>query len=319
MAAPDPTPALSDRDFQRIIRLARRHFGLDLHNCKQGLITARLGGILRELGLGTYQQYCDYVESDRSGAALAELADRLTTNHTSFFREPIHFDILREIIFPQLRTRPRIDIWCAACSSGEEAFTIAMALLEESPRDASPTIRIRASDISTRMLQKARCAAYSAARLAAIPAALRRRYLLPGQRADDQRQGAEVWRFKSEVRSMIDFERLNLVDPLPPAYRFSVIFCRNLMIYFDKPTQQSLIQRLTHQLEEGGYLFVGHSESLHGIAHGLDYVAPATWRKPGRLRGELHRPQPSPPHSAPHSPQPSPPHSPKNSSQIGRG
>ncbi len=287
-AAPDATPALTGRDLEKIGRLAHRHFGLNLRDCKQGLIAARLGRMLRELGLQSFQQYCDYIRSDRTGAALAELADSLTTNHTSFFREPAHFDLLRKIVFPQLRSRPRIDIWCAACSSGEEAYTIAMALLEESPHDAALTVRIKATDISTRMMQKAKSATYPAARIAAISPAMLRRYLLPGQRADDRREGAEVWRFKPEVRAMVDFERLNLMQPMPPSCRFPVIFCRNLMIYFDKPTQQDLIQRLSQHLEDGGYLFVGHSESLHGIAHSLDPVAPAIWRKPGRLRSSPH-------------------------------
>jgi len=280
----DSIPALKDSEFEKISRLAHERFGLDLHNGKQGLVAARLDKTLCELGLNSFQQYYDYLRTDRSGAALADLADRLTTNHTSFFRGPGHFDFLRKTVFPALHARPRIDIWSAACSSGEEPYTIAMSLLEESPRDAA-RVRIRATDISTRMLQKARNATYSAARLAPIPSAMVRRYLLPGQRADDQRAGAEVWRFKPEVRSMIDFEHLNLVGTPPQTYRCPVIFCRNIMIYFDKPTQQNLVQRLTQNLEDGGYLFIGHSESLNGVTHGLEYVAPAIYRKPGDLRG----------------------------------
>jgi chemotaxis protein methyltransferase CheR len=207
------------------------------------------------------------------------MVDHLTTNHTSFFREPRHFDLLRKTIFPTLRTRSRIDIWSAACSSGEEPYSIAMSLLEESPREAAAKVRIKASDISTRVLEKAKLGVYPAERFEGIAVPLMQRYLLKGQD-----EAADTYRFKNEVRSMIGFEHLNLMEKLPAGYLCPVIFCRNIMIYFDKPTQQSLVQRLSEHLEEGGYLLIGHSESLNNISHGLDYVAPATYRKPGRAR-----------------------------------
>jgi chemotaxis protein methyltransferase CheR len=270
---------LNDREFEKISRLAYEHFGLDLRGGKQGLVSARLGKELRQLGLKSFQHYYDYVKADRSGAALASMVDHLTTNHTSFFREPRHFDFLRKTIFPTLRTRSRIDIWSAACSSGEEPYSIAMSLLEESPREAAAKVRIKASDISTRVLEKARRGVYPAERFAGIAVPLMQRYLLKGQD-----EAAGTFRFKTEVRSMIDFEHRNLMEKLPEGYVCPAIFCRNIMIYFDKPTQQSLVQRLSDRLEDGGYLLIGHSESLNNIAHGLDYVCPATYRKPGRVR-----------------------------------
>ncbi len=276
-SAVDSVPILKASEYEKISRLAHEYFGLDLRGGKQGLVAARLGKKLRELGLKSFQHYYDYVKADRSGAALDGMVDQLTTNHTSFFREPRHFDFLRKTIFPDLRTRPRIHIWSAACSSGEEPYSIAMSALEEMPNGAAGRVLIKATDISMRMLEKARRGAYPAERVAEIPAALRLRYLLKAPGGP-----AESFQFRNDVRAMIAFERLNLMGRLPEAYCCSVIFCRNIMIYFDKPTQQSLVQRLSDHLEDGGYLLIGHSESLNNISHGLDYVCPATYRKPGR-------------------------------------
>jgi chemotaxis protein methyltransferase CheR len=280
--AVDLYPTLNQREFEQISKLAYEHFGLDLRGGKQGLVAARLGKKLRELGLDSFQDYYDYVKADRSGAALAGMVDQLTTNHTSFFREPRHFDFLRKTIFPTLRARSRIHIWSAACSTGEEPYSIAMSLLEESPCEAAVKVRIRATDISTRVLERARVGTYQTERMESIPPALLQRYLLKSHDG--------TFRFRNEVRCMIDFEHLNLMRRLPQGYLCSVIFCRNIMIYFDKPTQQSLVQRLSEHLEDGGYLLIGHSESLNNIAHGLDYVCPATYRKPGRGRaGQIGR------------------------------
>jgi chemotaxis protein methyltransferase CheR len=272
-------PVLNAKEFQDISRLAYEHFGLDLRNGKQDLIVARLGRQLRELGLKSFQHYYDYVIADRSGAALANMVDHLTTNHTSFFREPKHFDFLRKTILPSLHGRSRIHIWSAACSSGEEPYSIAMSLLEESPREAIAKVRIRATDISMRMIERAKRGVYRGERLEGIPGPLLQRHLLR-----EQDEATDSFRFKSEIRTMIEFERLNLMDRLPESYLCSVIFCRNIMIYFDKPTQQHLVQRLSNHLEDGGYLFIGHSETLNNISHDYEYVCPATYRKPGHAR-----------------------------------
>jgi chemotaxis protein methyltransferase CheR len=278
-------PSLSASEFDKISQLAYEHFGVDLRNGKQGLVAARLGKKLRELGLKSFQAYYDYVKADRSGAALTSMVDQLTTNHTSFFREPRHFDLLRKTIFPALLSRPTIHIWSAACSSGEEPYSIAMSLLEEAPREAAAKVRIKATDISTRVLEKAKSGVYPAERVKDIPAALLQHYLVKGAQSD----APDSFRFKNEVRAMIDFGHLNLMGPLPQGYRCSVIFCRNIMIYFDKPTQQRLVGRLSQHLEDGGYLFIGHSESLNNISHELTYVCPATYRKSGGPRGQTGR------------------------------
>jgi len=275
----DSIPALNDREFEKISKLAYEHFGLDLRGGKQGLVAARLGKKLRELGLNSFQHYYDYVKADRSGAALATMVDQLTTNHTSFFREPRHFEFLCKTVFPSLRLRSQVHIWSAACSSGEEPYSIAMSLLEESPREAAAKVRIKATDISTRVLETAKLGVYPRMRLQGISEALQQRYLVK-----ERGSSTDSFRFRSDIRSMIDFKHLNLMAALPEGYVCSVIFCRNIMIYFDKPTQQRLVQRLTGHLEDGGYLFIGHSESLNNISHGLEYVSPATYRKPGNGR-----------------------------------
>jgi chemotaxis protein methyltransferase CheR len=273
-------PVLHPAEFEKISRLAYEHFGVDLRNGKQALVEARIGKKLRELGLKSFQHYFDYVTGDKSGEALAAMVDLLTTNHTSFFREPRHFDFLRDTIWPTLRTRPQIHLWSAACSSGEEPYTIAMTLLEHARQEALARVKIRATDISTRMLDRGRSGTYPADRLKDVPYPVLQHNMLKGRTAT-----GDSFRFKPEVRAMIAFEHLNLMRPLPPDYRCSVIFCRNIMIYFDQPTQQALVARLSQQLEDGGYLFIGHSESLNAIEHGLDYVCPATYRKPAHPRG----------------------------------
>ena len=283
--APDQIPVLSPAEFEKISQLAYQHFGLDLSHGKQGLVAARLGKKLRELGMATFQEYYDYVKADRTGAAMTTMVDFLTTNHTSFFREPRHFEFLAKTIYPDLRSRSQINIWSAACSSGEEPYTIAMTLLEAFHNEAAAKVKIKATDISTRVLEKAKRGVYASERFQGVPVDLMQRYLLKGQNAS-----ADQYRFKNEVRAMIEFGHLNLMEKLPEGYRCSVIFCRNIMIYFDKPTQQSLVQRLSEHLEEGGYLFIGHSESLNAISHGLDYVSPATYRKPGHSKsGQIGR------------------------------
>ncbi len=277
----DSIPVLKAIEFEKISKLAYEHFGLDLSHGKEGLVAARLGKKLRELGMKTFQQYYDHVIGDKSGAAMTGMVDHLTTNHTSFFREPRHFDFLRETIYPAVRSRSRIDIWSAACSSGEEPYSIAMTLLEEAGAEAMAKVKIKATDISTRVLEKGRRGIYGADRFTGIEMPLMQKYLLKGK--DD---AAGSYRFKSEVRAMIEFQHLNLMEQLPEGNRYAAIFCRNIMIYFDKPTQENLVGRLSVHIEDGGYLFIGHSESLNGITHGLEYVSPAIYRKPGKLGDE---------------------------------
>ncbi|HWB32210.1 MAG TPA: protein-glutamate O-methyltransferase CheR [Acidobacteriaceae bacterium] len=271
-------PVPGSRDIERICRLAHSHFGLDLLHCRDELVAARLGRMVTELGFSSFRQYCDHLEADRTGAALVGLADRITTNHTSFFREPEHFQFLRTAVLPALRRRPRIEIWSAGCSSGEEPYSIAISLLEELP-DAAQRVRIRATDLSVRMLARAAEASYSQDRIRPVPASLATRwFLLPSAGS------MGPWRIAPEVRAMVDFRRVNLLDPSPCPCSFAVIFCRNVMLYLHDAAHRTLLERLCSQLEDGGYLFIGHADSMRGVGHNLELVFPAVYRKPGRLR-----------------------------------
>lgn len=261
-------------EFEKIRKLAYQTFGLDLRAGKETLVSARLGKHIRQSGCRSFDEYYEHVVADGSGESLVALIDALTTNHTSFFREPAHFEFLRETFFPE-RKHPRdTGIWSAACSTGEEPYSIAMCALEEFGASAPARLRIAATDISTRVLATAARGIYPAERFEGLPAALHRRYWLRG-RGD----WAGSYRARSELRSLIEFRRLNLLDPVSHSGGYSLIFCRNVMIYFDKPTQQRVVDNLLRFLEPGGYFLTGHAESLTGIKHGLKYVQPAVYRK----------------------------------------
>lgn len=269
-------PRLSAREFDQIRKLAYEHFGLELRDGKEQLVAARLAKLLRELKLQSFQQYYDYLLADRSGEAMTAMVDALTTNHTSFFREPDHFDFLRSTILPQIANRIPVSIWSAACSTGEEPYSIAFSLLQHFEQWGElPPIRILATDISTRVLATARRAAYLEDRFYDLPLENIRPFLL---------RGVANWkgwyRIKPQVRDLVEFRRLNLMESFSHIGSFPVIFCRNVMIYFDKATQESLVNRLTDRLEPGGYLLIGHSESLNRINNSLRYVQPAIYQKP---------------------------------------
>jgi chemotaxis protein methyltransferase CheR len=269
----DESESLSSRDFERFSALAKQKFGLDLRKGKEELVSARLRKKLRELSMVSFSDYFKLVEADRSGETLIGLIDALATNHTSFFREPAHFDFLRRRALPELQARGRFNVWSAACSSGEEPYSIALALLEALGAQAGRQVRILATDISTKVLKLASAGVYAAERITALDPKLQRSYFLRGER-----QSEGLFKLRPEVREMVEFRRLNLVEPLPALGPFSLIFCRNVMIYFDGATQETLVNRLAACLEPGGYLFVGHAESLTGIRHPLDYVQPAVYR-----------------------------------------
>jgi chemotaxis protein methyltransferase CheR len=267
-------PALSARDFERFRRLAYEKVGLNLTEAKHQLMAARLGKKLRELRLASFSEYYDRVVADRTGESLIGLIDALSTNHTSFLREASHFLFLRRAL-PPLRSRPVIHVWSAPCSSGEEPYSIAITLLEELGLPPCPDVKIRAVDVSTRAIASAKKGVYAAERLGALPFPLIKKYFQPA--------GSGVFQVKPEVRRLIEFARVNLIEPLAETRLYPVIFCRNMMIYFDKPTQERLVSQLERFMEPGGYLFIGHSESLMGIHHALEYVQPSIYRKPGGL------------------------------------
>lgn len=276
-------PPLRGDEFLRIQRIAHKRFGLWLRTGKEELVRTRLSRELRRLHIATFREYADRLESDTTGEMEEQFTNLLTTNHTHFFRESAHFDYFESAVLPQLAARRDIAIWCAACATGEEAYTLSICLSRflatyggEALRSVEPLVE--ATDISTRALSTAAAGVYDASRFHDIHPAALRDYLLRGNG-----QSAGRFRVRPEIRARVRFSQLNLLHEWPFSRPFPVIFCRNVMIYFDRETQTNLVQRMAAKLEPGGYLFVGHSESLNGIDHGLLYVQPAVYRKPGAL------------------------------------
>ncbi len=266
---------LDQKQFSKISRTLYDLCGIKLHTGKEELVKARLNKRLQALGLRSFADYTRYVERDDSGKELAIMVDLLTTNKTDFFREQQHFDFMRRFVAPTLKNTQRsYRIWSAGCSSGEEPFSIAISLHEELSENDLRDVRILATDISDRMLTKARAGLYERGAVSDIPAPMLEKYF-ECVRTDD----TEKFRVKEKVRAKVSFARLNLMDPWPMHGPFDVIFCRNVMIYFDKATQENLVNRFWQLLSSNGYLFVGHSESMASLSHPFHYVQPAIYRK----------------------------------------
>ncbi len=274
------SPELTARDLATIRRLVYEKSGIALHEGKGALVTARLQKRLRARGLRSFREYIRYVQGDASGDELTALIDAITTNHTAFFREPQHFTFLRDLVLPPLVARnPRgvIRGWSAACATGEEAYTIAMTMIDRLGEAASWRARVLASDLSTRALAVARAAVYRVQRMGDVPPQTFLQYFekLPGAPRGSVRVAAPV-------RQIVDIRQLNLLDPALGGQTFDFIFCRNVMIYFDRQVQQRVVALLEQHLVPGGYLFVSHSESLTSLRHGLTWMAPAVYRRPPR-------------------------------------
>jgi Methylase of chemotaxis methyl-accepting proteins len=264
---------LSYQQFDKISRLVYQISGIDLHEGKQELVKARLLKRLRHLRISDFNRYFKYLANDKSGAEIQAMVDVLTTNKTNFFRESDHLDYLRNEIIPGLGKNP-IRIWSAGCSSGEEPYSIAITLCEAIPDILKSDIQILATDISDRMMERAREGLYDEETLQGMPSILKHRYF----HKSEARIGSR-YRVVPQLQSMVRFAKLNLMAEWPMSGLFDVIFCRNVMIYFDKPTQEKLVKRFWSQLREGGYLMVGHSESLTFLAHDYRYLKPAVYQK----------------------------------------
>jgi chemotaxis protein methyltransferase CheR len=277
-AAPDGQPArrVNQSEFAEIRDLAYKTFGLDLKQGKEALVTARLSKRLASLGLGTIGEYLEVLRHDRTGGELASLIDALATNYTSFQREPQHFDLLRTKILPAISASSgRTAIWSAGCSTGEEPYTILMHAADVLGEQHLGKLRLLATDISNKALAKARAGVYTLDKLTDLPANWRGRFL---QKGVGELSGS--FRIRPELASKVEFSRLNLMGQFENAGTFRVIFCRNVMIYFDKQTQERLVRKFAAQLEPGGWLLIGHSEGLMGVRNELEYVMPAVYRKP---------------------------------------
>jgi chemotaxis protein methyltransferase CheR len=272
-------PDLTDREFNLLSRLIYECSGINLGQQKHSLLRARLAKRLRVLGLQSFKQYYFFItQCDPDGRELTHMLDAISTNLTQFFREPQHFDLLRrEVLPPLVERRGPITAWSAACSTGEEPYSIAMTIADVVGDDALARATVLASDLSTKALRIARDGVYKAERVAALTHESRSRYF-------EQGTGAHrgLVRAAPGLRRMVEFRQENLLHLAPSDRLFDFIFCRNVMIYFDQPAQQRVIDALDRRLAPGGFLFISHAESLSGVSHGLTWVASAVYRKVAR-------------------------------------
>ncbi|MBV8650430.1 MAG: protein-glutamate O-methyltransferase [Alphaproteobacteria bacterium] len=273
---------LSGRDFQRLARFIQDYSGIKMPVTKKTMVEGRLRKRVGAGGFASFNEYCRHLFDDGGmDAECLALIDAVTTNKTEFFREPEHFRILAERAVPSLLAErragasPLIKVWSTASSIGAEPYTLAMVLADESRRGTKFRFSILGTDISTRVLKTASSGIYPEEMIAPVPMDLRKRYLL---RSKNDSRG--LVRIVPELRRMVQFGRLNLMDESYPVDRgLDVIFCRNLLIYFDKPTQQAVLTRLCDHLRPGGYLFLGHSETLAGFGLPLQSIGTTVFRR----------------------------------------
>ena len=269
---------LSDRDFARLSSFIHHEAGIRLGHEKKTMLEGRLKRRLRDLNIGSYRQYCDYLFAEQGlREEKVRFIDVVTTNKTDFFREAKHFDYLTQRALPELAPRlgDPLLVWSAGCSSGEEPYTLAMVLSEYAESHPGFRFRILATDISTIVLEKARLGIYKSDDVEPVPPALRRKYLLRSR----ERHTDQV-RIAPELRKLVEFRRLNFMDAdYGVAEKADAIFCRNVIIYFDRPTQQKILGNLVRHLKPSGYLFVGHSETLHDMNLPVEPLGPALYRR----------------------------------------
>jgi chemotaxis protein methyltransferase CheR len=278
-SATDPIE-LNDKEFKKFSQLVYDRCGICLTDGKKELVKARLGKRIRAGQFKSFHDYYEYIVNDTSGKELINLLDSISTNFTFFFREPKHFEYFKDVFLPDLMNRKRnpihksIRIWSAGCSSGEEPYSLAITLLEAIENPLLWNILILATDLSTRMLQIAETGIYPMEKVENLPSFTLKKYFLRGTGKMEN-----FVRVKDNLQSLVHFQRLNLMEPFPFKNPFDCIFCRNVMIYFDRKHQTELINRFYEYLNPGGLLIVGHSESLTGIPHSFEYIQPSIYRK----------------------------------------
>ncbi len=281
MTMRDSDQSISNSDMSRLRTLIYTQSGINLSAEKKTMLELRLRPRLRVLTMSSYREYCDYLFSGRGQREeIVPLLDAVTTNKTDFFREPGHFEYLTKQAIPEMMktigSGRTLLVWSAGCSSGEEPYTLSMVLSEYAVTYPGFRFRVLATDLCTTVLEKASLAVFSAEVAAPVPADLRRKYFLRSRES-----GSKQMRVVPELRSLVEFRRLNFMDSdYGIKEDADVIFCRNVIIYFDRATQEHILQKLAHQLAPGGYIFLGHSETLSGLDVPLVSVGPSTYRKP---------------------------------------
>ncbi|WP_242353067.1 MULTISPECIES: protein-glutamate O-methyltransferase CheR [Anaeromyxobacter] len=274
--------AVTDGEFELFQRLIHAEAGIWLAPVKKALLVGRLARRLRELGLTSYHAYYERVRGD--AAEKVRMLDAICTNETHFFREPRHFEFLREQVFPALREEAeagrrarRIRVWSAACSSGEEPYSLAMSLLDAFP--SGWELEILATDLSTRILDRARAAVWPIDKASEIPEAYLKAYMLRGVGSQEG-----LMKAGPEIRARVRFDRVNLNGDAWPDARFDLVFCRNVLIYFERKAKERVVERLIDRLEPGGHLFLGHAESLGGLTTRARAAMPTVYTLPPPAR-----------------------------------
>jgi chemotaxis protein methyltransferase CheR len=275
-------PVMSEADFRRLAAFIEGELGIRMPDTKRVMLESRLQKRLRKFGFGNYKDYVDYVFSGEGRESeLINMIDAVTTNKTDFFREADHFEYLVGKILPEAEARfgagiaRPFGVWSAGCSTGEEPYTIAMVLEERRAVDQRFSYRIFASDLSTQVLDKAKDAVYEESKADVVPLSFKRKYMLKSKEKD-----RALVRMKPEIRSKISFARINFMDDrYPVSDTFDAIFCRNVIIYFERRIQESILGKLCEHVRPGGWLILGHSETLTGMSLPLRGVAPTIYER----------------------------------------
>lgn len=266
---------ITNEEFSRLAVYMKQHFGIHLNHEKKALAAGRLSFVLQSLNMDSFSDYMNYVAADRSGEAVRTLINKMSTNHTFFMREADHFHFFANTVLPRVTSSIKdrdLRVWSAGCSTGEEAYTLAMLIDEYlGARRTEWDAKLLATDISDHVLRHAKEGIYSQEAVAPLP----KRWQLSYFNRLDQHRTAVIDRIKREVI----YRRFNLMDAFPFRKKFHVIFCRNVMIYFDARTKAELLRKFYNSLEPGGYLFIGHSETINRAESKFHYIMPAVYRK----------------------------------------
>lgn len=267
---------ITEKEFSQLADYIKKHYGIYLKKEKMALVTGRLQNVLIEKGFQNFTDYYNHILSDKSGTEVTTLVDKITTNHTFFMREQDHFTYFKDKVLPYLKTKIKdkdLRVWCAGCSTGEEPYTLAMIIDEFFGKEKSLwDTKILATDISNRVLEIAKGGIYSSDGIGMIPAQWKLNYF---KKIDNENNI-----ITDQIKKEIIFRKFNLMEEnFPFKRKFHVIYCRNVMIYFDTQTKCKLINKFYDSLEYGGYLFIGHSESINRDDASFKYVMPSVYRK----------------------------------------
>lgn len=266
---------ITDKEFELISSYIKSNYGMSLSSGKKSLVDSRLRKILNQKGFTNFTQYYNYLISDQTGQASMDFIDKMTTNHTFFMRETDHFDYLSKVVLPQIEASYKdndIRLWCAGCSSGEESYTLQMILTDYFATKPNWNTDILATDISNTVLKKAIQGVYNKKRIEPLSELWKNKYF--------EEYDSNNVQVSKQIKDKIIYRKFNLMETVFPFKRkFQVIFCRNVMIYFDNETRTELVRKFYNASEKGAYLFVGHSETLNNIDTEYEYVMPAIYRK----------------------------------------